>query len=134
MAFSDSGIDGAAELPAAFEAARQQADALIIFTHAGSLSNRDQFVELAAQHRLPTMYGVRQFADAGGLIAYGPSLYSLYRRSATHVDKIIKGAKPADLPIEQSIKFEWVVNLKTAQTLGLTIPHAVLTQATDVLQ
>jgi ABC-type uncharacterized transport system substrate-binding protein len=101
----------------------------VIFT-----SHRRQVVELAARHQLPTMYGFREFVDVGGLMAYGPDYPDLYRRAATYVDKILKGASPADLPIEQPIKFELVINLKTARTLGLTIPPALLARADQLIQ
>jgi putative ABC transport system substrate-binding protein len=91
-------------------------------------------VDLAAKHHLPAIYASREFVDAGGLMTYGVSYPYLYRRAATYVDKILKGAKPADLPIEQPMKFELVINLKTAQALGLTIPPSVLFQADEVLR
>ncbi len=90
--------------------------------------------QLAAESRLPTMYTYRIYVEAGGLVAYGPDLNDLVRRSATQLDKVLKGAKPADLPIEQPMRFEFVLNLKTAQALGLTIPQHVLYQATEVIQ
>jgi ABC-type uncharacterized transport system substrate-binding protein len=90
--------------------------------------------DLAATHRLPAMYNWKMYAEAGGLMSYGPSLPDSHRRAATYVDKILKGAKPADLPVEQPMKFQLVINLKTAQALGLIIPPALLFQADEVLQ
>jgi putative ABC transport system substrate-binding protein len=93
-----------------------------------------RIVELALKHRLAGMYPTRQFAEQGGLIAYGPLVGELYRRAATYVDKILKGAKPADLPIEQPTKFELVINLKTAKQIGLTIPQNVPARADKVIK
>jgi putative ABC transport system substrate-binding protein len=90
--------------------------------------------DLAAKHRLPAMSARKEFVEAGGLLSLGPDLVDLYRGSAAHVDKILKGANPADLPMEQPAKFELFVNLKTAQALGLTIPQSVLLQATEIIQ
>ncbi|HLC40224.1 MAG TPA: ABC transporter substrate binding protein, partial [Methylomirabilota bacterium] len=91
-------------------------------------------VDLAAKSRIPAMWGHRQFVEAGGLMSYAVNFYDQVRRSATYVDKILKGAKPADLPVEQPTRFELVINLKTAKALGLTIPQSVLIWADQVLQ
>jgi putative tryptophan/tyrosine transport system substrate-binding protein len=125
----------ASDLDRAFEAAvRERAAALIALRDSLTLSSQAQLVELAAKHRLPAMYEDRVWTDAGGLMAYGPSIPDMSRRAATYVDKILKGAKPSDLPVEQPMRFDFVINLKTAQALGLTIPHHVLLQATEVIQ
>ncbi len=93
-----------------------------------------RFLDFAAKRRLPAMYAWREFVEAGGLMAYGPSIASNYRRAATYVDKILKGAKPADLPVEQPMRFELVINLKTAKALGLTIPQSILFRADEVIR
>jgi len=115
-------------------AARGRADALLAFDDALTLGHRAQLVALAAKHRVPTMYGFREFPDAGGLLSYGPNIPDQYRRSAAYVDKILKGAKPANLPVEQPTKFELVINLKTAKALGLTIPSSLLLRADEVIE
>lgn len=94
----------------------------------------ERLADLAARNRLPTMYGRREWADVGGLMVHGVNFPDIYRRAATYVDKILKGAKPADLPVEQPSKFDVVINLKTAHALGLTIPPSVLQQATEIIQ
>jgi putative ABC transport system substrate-binding protein len=111
-----------------------RADALIALDDALIFSNRTRIIALAARHRLPSVYGYREFPDAGGLMAYGPSRHDMYRQAAVYVDKILKGAKPGDLPVEQPTKFELVINLKTAKALGLTIPPSVLGRADEVIQ
>jgi putative ABC transport system substrate-binding protein len=113
---------------------RARAGALTALTSTMFLSERRRLVDLAAKHRLPAAYPWREFVDAGGLMAYGPNLADLYRRAATYVDKILKGAKPGDLPVEQPTKFELVINLKTAKALGLTIPPSVLGRADEVIE
>jgi putative ABC transport system substrate-binding protein len=113
---------------------RERAQALIVQTNPFIGDNRQRIAELAAQHRLPTMFEVRNMVDSGGLISYGASFPDLHRRAAFYVDKILKGAKPADLPVEQPTKFEMVVNLKTAKAIGITIPQSVLLQADEVIQ
>jgi putative tryptophan/tyrosine transport system substrate-binding protein len=130
-------VRSADDLTHAFEfIAREHTGALLVQPAPPfSLNNLGQLiVDLAAKNRLPTMYASRGLVDAGGLMAYGPSIYAHFWRAATHVDKILKGAKPADLPVEQPMRFDFVINLRTAQALGLTIPHHVLLQATEVIQ
>jgi putative tryptophan/tyrosine transport system substrate-binding protein len=123
------------DLDGAFSTAtRQRADALLMPTGQVLNLHRKRVVDLAAQNRLPAMYFYRGFVEAGGLMSYGPSLPENWRRAATYVDKILKGAKPADLPVEQPTKFELVINLKTAEALGLTIPPALLFQADEVIR
>jgi putative ABC transport system substrate-binding protein len=115
-------------------AARGRADALLAFDDPLTAGHRARLVALAAKYRLPTMYGLREFSDAGGLLSYGPNLLDQYRRTAPYVDKILKGANPADLPIEQPTKFELVINLKTAKALGLKIPQSLLLRADQVIE
>ena len=98
------------------------------------LTLRDHIVDRALKNRLPTVSGPRGFADAGGLMAYGPHFPDIFRRAATYVDKILKGAKPAELPVEQPTKFELVINMKTAKAIGLTIPQSLLVRADDIIQ
>ena len=126
---------GPNELDSAFSAmARERADALLVVQDATLRQHRERLVRLAAKHRLPSMHGSRDFAEAGALMAYGPSLQDLFLRAATFIDKILKGAKTAELPVEQPTKFELVINLKTAKALGLTIPQSILVRADQVLQ
>jgi len=128
-------IQEPAELEHAFTTmTRARADALIVLPSQVFFSLRTQITELAAQHRLPAMYEGKEFVEAGGLMSYGPSVPDLFRRTATYVDKILKGAKPADLPVEQPTKFELIINLKTAEALGLTIPPTLLFQADEVIR
>jgi putative ABC transport system substrate-binding protein len=129
-------VSRAEDLDRAFAAVtNQRAQALIVQTPNPVLfANRNQIVSFAQKNRLPSMYGQREFADAGGLITYGPNTADLFRRAATYVDKILKGAKPGELPVEQPITFELVVNLKIAKTFGLAIPQSLLRQADHVIQ
>jgi putative ABC transport system substrate-binding protein len=123
------------EFPAAFAAATtKRAGALL--PHGGSVyfADRARLVQVAAESRLPTLYGVKEYVEAGGLIAYGVDLRDSARRAAAYVDKILKGSKAGDLPIEQPIKFQLFVNLKAAKSLGLTIPQSVLLRADEVIQ
>ena len=113
---------------------RARAGALTVLPSAMLFTERRRLVDLAAKNRLPAVYLQREFVEAGGLMAYGPSLADLFRRAATYVDKILKGAKPGALPVEQPTKFELVINLKTAKGLGLTIPQSVLGRADEVIR
>ncbi len=113
---------------------REHAQALIVQSSPFVANNRKRIVELATQHRLPTMFESRGFVDEGGLMSYGPSIIEMFRRAAYYVDRILKGAKPADLPVEQPTKFELIINGKTARALGLTIPQAVLMRADEVIK
>jgi len=127
-------VERAEDLGPAFDAAvKQRADAVLVGLGAVIQSNVGPVVELAARHRLPTVFGSREFVVAGGLMAYGVSYPDSYRRAASFVDKIFKGAKPADLPIEQPTKFELVINMKTARALGLTVPPSLLLRADQVI-
>jgi putative ABC transport system substrate-binding protein len=124
-----TGLDGAFSTALA-----HHADAIFVLDDPMFGSNRARIVELAAKSRLPAIHGFRLFVDVGGLMSYGPSLPGLFRRAATYVDKILKGAKPADLPIEQPSKLDLVINLKTAKALGLTFPQSVLIRADEAVQ
>jgi putative ABC transport system substrate-binding protein len=128
-------VSRADDFDRAFSAfATGRAEALIVAGSSLTFTNSGQIASLAMNHRLPSMYGPRESADAGGLMAYGPNNAELWRRAATYVDKILKGAKPGDLPVEQPTKFELVINVKTAKALGLTIPPSLLRRADAVVQ
>jgi putative tryptophan/tyrosine transport system substrate-binding protein len=115
-------------------AMRKRVDALITVEDPLTVNYRKQIADFAAVNRLPAIYGLREFAETGGLMVYGANLADLFRRSAAYVDKILKGAKPADLPVEQPTKFEFVINLKTAKALGLQIPPMLLARADEVIE
>jgi putative tryptophan/tyrosine transport system substrate-binding protein len=112
----------------------QRVDALIVFDDPELWSYRAQIVALAAVRKIPAMYGFRDFVDDGGLMSYGPDRPDQYRRTAVYVDKILKGATPADLPVEQPTKFQLIVNRKTATSLGLTVPQTLLATADEVIE
>ena len=129
------GARDAEELEKAFSTlTTQRAEALYVFPDALFDVERRRIISFAAKSRLPAMYGAREYPDAGGLISYGANVNDLCRRTAYFMDKILRGAKPADLPIEQPTKFELVVNLKTARILGLTIPSSLLLRADQVIE
>ncbi len=128
-------VPGAEQLERAFaEITRGRPTALLVLGDPWIFSQGRRIVELAAKHRLPTIYDLREYVDSGGLMSYGPSLRGTFRLAAFYVDKILKGAKPADLPIEQPTKFDFVINLETAKALGLTIPQSLLLRADEVIQ
>jgi putative ABC transport system substrate-binding protein len=128
-------VRGPSDFDYAFARMRKQnADAVMVVTDPLTLRNRETIVRLAAANRIPAVYEFAEFARAGGLIAYSASVPALFARAAIYVDKILKGATPADLPVEQPTKFELVINLKTAKALGLTIPQSLLLRADEVIQ
>ena len=118
----------------AFDQARRHTQAAVVFPSPVFLTNQQRITALAAKSRLPVVYAMRDFVDAGGLMAYGPDFAVMFRRAADYVDKILKGAKPADLPIEQPTQFELVINLKAAKALGITIPESILLRADEVIR
>jgi ABC-type uncharacterized transport system substrate-binding protein len=125
---------GPGEFNDAFAAmARDRVTALLVVTDPVFIADQGKLAELAARHRRPAVYTIREFVDAGGLLSYGPSLVAQYRRAAVFVDKILKGARPADLPVEQPATFELVINLKAAKALGLTIPQSLVRRADEVI-
>jgi putative ABC transport system substrate-binding protein len=113
---------------------KNRTEAVVVLPEPTALARREQFTARVAKHRLPAMYPFPEFVDAGGLMAYGPSSLDLWRRGASYVDKILKGRKPADLPVEQPTKFEFIINLKAAKQIGLTIPPNVLARADRVIR
>ena len=123
------------QLDSAFAAmTKEHAAALLVLTDSMFVGQRQRVADLAAKSRVPALYSQREFVDAGGLVSYGPSLWDMFRRAATHVDKVLRGAKPGDTPVEQPTKFELVINLKTARALGLTTPQSLLLRADEVIQ
>jgi putative ABC transport system substrate-binding protein len=113
---------------------QDRADGLIVFPDPLTFTNQELIANFAAKSRISSLFGAKEFVEIGGLMSYGPSYPGMFRRGAYYVDKILKGAKPADLPVEQPTKFELVINLKTAKALGLTIPQSILIRADEVIQ
>jgi len=129
------GVRAPAEFEPAFRVVTQeQAHALLVLADAMFLAHRARLADLALAHRLPTVLATKEYADAGGLVSYGADYPDLFRRAVVYVDRILKGAKPMDLPVEQPTKFELVINLKTAKALGLTIPQSLLLRADQVIE
>lgn len=129
------GVRSPDEFAQAFAAmTREHADALVVLSNELFFGHRSQLAELTLRHRLPAMFHLREYAEAGGLMAYGVDAADMYRRAATYVDKILKGAMPADLPVEQPVKFVLVINLKAAKALGITMPPSLLLLADEVIQ
>jgi putative ABC transport system substrate-binding protein len=127
-------IRQAEDIAPAIEALKSLADALYVATDPLVFTNRVRINTLAQGARLPTIYGSREYVDAGGLMSYGPNFSDLFRRTADYVDKILRGAKPADIPVEQPTKFDLIINLTTAKALGLAIPEAFLLRADEVIE
>jgi putative ABC transport system substrate-binding protein len=128
-------VRDAADIQDAIEnSSKRSGGGLIIFPDSLLINNRELIVELAARHQLPAVYPFRMFPEAGGLLSYGPNFTAIFRRTAEYVDKILKGTKPADLPVEQPTILELVINLKTAKALGLTISPTLLTRANEVIE
>jgi putative ABC transport system substrate-binding protein len=128
-------VRGPDDIERAFSAmGSERIGALVILPYPVAGQNRRRIVDLAAKHRLPAIYPFREFAEAGCLMSYGPSNVDLYRRAANYVDRILKGAKPAELAVEQPTTFELIINLKTAKALGLTVPPALLLRADQLIE
>jgi putative ABC transport system substrate-binding protein len=128
-------VNDAAEIEGAIEAfAREGNGSLLVMPDPLTLTNRDRIIALAARHRLPAVYSFRLFVASGGLLSYGVDRADLYRRAATYVDRVLKGAKAGDLPVQQPTKFELVINLKTAAALGLSVPATLLARADEVIE
>jgi putative ABC transport system substrate-binding protein len=126
---------GPEEFDSAFSAmGRERASALLVLADAMFFQHRTRLAQLAVRSRLSSMYGVKEHVEAGGLMAYGASVSDLFRRAATYVDKILKGAKPGDIPVEQPTRFELIINLRTAKALGLTIPQSILYRADELIR
>lgn len=135
VSFHSEEITDSKDFESAFEEiGRDRADALIVLSDSFMTTNRVTLVRLAAKHKLPTVYGHDLYAEAGGLLSYGPSLHDLYRNAASYVDKVLRGSKPAQLPVQQPVKFDLIINLKVAKALGLPIPTAVLDAADKVIE
>ena len=129
------GVRTSEEIEDAFVAiVRERAAALFVLADRLFLHHRERIIDFAVQHRLPGVHAYRELVEVGGLMSYGPSYADLHRRAATYVDKILKGAKPADLPVERPVKFVLVLNLKAAKALGVTVPQSIILRADEVIE
>jgi putative ABC transport system substrate-binding protein len=127
-------VRSASEFDSAFSAiVRERAGAVLVLSTPLFMGGAKRLADLALAHRLPTMFGPREHVEAGGFLSYSPDRADLYRRAAVYVDKILKGANPADLPVQQATKFDLIINVRTAKTLGLTIPQSMLLRADDLV-
>jgi putative tryptophan/tyrosine transport system substrate-binding protein len=129
-----AGIHDAPEIEAAMDALAREANGALIVLPSPTTVHRDLIIALAARHKLPTVYFLRPFVTGGGLISYGPDVVDQARRAAGYVDRILKGEKPADLPVQAPTKYELVINLKTVKALGLTVPNTLLARADEVIE
>ena len=128
-------IQGPTGLAEAFaKITNEQANGLVVFPDPLTFSNQEAITKFALANKIPALFGAKEFVDDGGLMSYGPSYPGMFRRGAYYVDRILKGAKPADLPVEQPIKFELIINIKTAKALGLTVPSTLLARADEVIE
>ena len=134
LAVTTSEIRRAEDIAPAFDALKGRADALYVCTDPLVNTHRIRINTLALAARLPTMYAIREGVEGGGLMSYGPNIPDLWRRAADYVDKILRGAKPADIPVEQPTKFDLVINLTTAKALGLAVPPSLLARADEVIE
>jgi putative ABC transport system substrate-binding protein len=135
IAFQSAGITSAEDLAEVFSAmTRERAEAMVVVQSPLTFDERRNIAELALKHRMPGVFGASEYVDAGGLASYAPNYSDLFRHAAVYVDKILKGAKPSDLSIEQPTKFELVINLKTAKSLGLAFPQSIMLQADEVIR
>ena len=135
MQTSVATVSSAAEIEDAISAqAQEPGGSVIVIPDIFILTNRQTIIASSARHRVPVMYPYRMMANDGGLVVYGPDIAALYRRAASYVDRILKGEKPGDLPVQQPTKFELIINLKTANALGLTVPPSLLARADEVIE
>jgi putative ABC transport system substrate-binding protein len=127
-------VQTAGDIEAAMATVSGQTDALYVWSEPLTNANKSKIIEAATAAKIPTIFGFREFVDAGGLISYGPNFIDLFRRAAEFTDKILRGATPADMPIQQPVKFDLIINLKAARALGLSLSETILTRADEVIE